>query len=54
MPGLRLLKAHEVTVSSAHIPAQTDGDPAGEAPFTVTDSLEPIAVVVDASGPTGA
>lgn len=53
MPGLRLLKAGEVIVSSAHIPAQTDGDPAGEAPFTVTDSPEPIAVVVDGTADRG-
>ncbi len=38
MPGLRLLRASEITVSSAHVPAQTDGDPAGEAPLTVTES----------------
>jgi diacylglycerol kinase family enzyme len=46
MPGLRLLRAEEVTVTSAHVPAQSDGDPAGEAPLTVRDAPQPINVVV--------
>ena len=46
MPGLRLLRAAEVVIESDRVPAQTDGDPAGQGPLTVTESPRPIAVVV--------
>lgn len=46
MPGLRLLSAAEVTIAGERVPAQADGDPAGEGPLRVTDSPCPIEVVV--------
>jgi diacylglycerol kinase (ATP) len=46
MPHLRLLRAGEVAVESEHIPAQTDGDPAGTAPLEVCDAPHSIEVVV--------
>jgi diacylglycerol kinase family enzyme len=46
MPGLRLLRASEVTIATDQVPAQADGDPAGRAPLTVTESPQPIDVVV--------
>jgi YegS/Rv2252/BmrU family lipid kinase len=46
MPGLRLLRASEVAITSERVPAQTDGDAAGCAPLTVRDAPTPINVVV--------
>ena len=46
MPGLRLLRAHDISIVSPDIPAQADGDPAGQAPLTVTDAPQPMQVVV--------
>jgi diacylglycerol kinase family enzyme len=46
MPGVRLIRAHEVTIISEAVPAQTDGDPAGMAPLTVRDAARSIEVVV--------
>jgi len=46
MPGLRLLRAGQITIDSEHVPAQTDGDFAGTAPLAVCDAPVPIAVVV--------
>jgi len=46
MPGLRLLRAHEVAIVTAQVPAQTDGDSAGMAPLTVRDAARSIEVVV--------
>ncbi len=46
MPGLRLLRAREVTITSEHVPAQADGDPAGQAPLVIQESPHPIEVVV--------
>jgi diacylglycerol kinase family enzyme len=46
MPGLRLIRAAEVTVETDQVPAQADGDPAGLAPLTVTDAARPIEVVI--------
>jgi len=46
MPGLRLLQAGSVEICSAAIPAQTDGDAAGEAPLQITDAEAPVSVVV--------
>ena len=46
MPGLRLIRASHVEIDSVDIPAQADGDPAGCAPLTVTDSDGPIQVIV--------
>jgi YegS/Rv2252/BmrU family lipid kinase len=46
MPGLRLLRASEISITSGEIPTQTDGDPAGDAPLTVRDAPTPIHVVV--------
>ena len=46
-PGMRLLRARHVEVLGGHdVPAQTDGDPAGVSPVTVTDAARPISVVV--------
>jgi diacylglycerol kinase family enzyme len=46
LPGLRLLRAGTVEICSIDIPAQADGDAAGEAPLLITDAAEPINVVV--------
>jgi diacylglycerol kinase family enzyme len=46
MPGLRLLRAHEVTIVTATVPTQTDGDPAGTGPLTVRDAARSIEIVV--------
>ena len=44
-PGLRLVRAREIEVSAA-LPAQTDGDPAGQAPLCIADAPTPLRVVV--------
>ena len=46
MPGLRLVRAHEITIVTDAVPAQTDGDSAGMAPLTVRDAPRSIEVVV--------
>lgn len=46
MPGLRLLRAEHIEIFSEDVPAQTDGDPAGQAPLVVTDAPAWINVVV--------
>jgi YegS/Rv2252/BmrU family lipid kinase len=46
MPGLRLLRAEEVAITSDRVPAQTDGDAAGCGPLTVRDAAHSIEVVV--------
>ena len=46
MPGLRLVRAEEVAIVTDEVPAQADGDPAGRAPLTVTESPQPIDLVV--------
>jgi len=46
MPGVRLLRGEEVSIAGEHVPAQADGDPAGEAPLSVRDAPAPIEVVV--------
>jgi YegS/Rv2252/BmrU family lipid kinase len=46
MPGLRLVRAHEVTIETEAVPAQTDGDAAGMAPLVVRDAARSIEVVV--------
>jgi diacylglycerol kinase family enzyme len=46
MPGMRLIRAHEVTISTATVPTQTDGDPAGTGPLTVRDAPRAIEIVV--------
>ena len=46
MPGIRLLHANTIEIRSAGIPAQADGDAAGEGPLTVTDAEAPVNVVV--------
>lgn len=48
MPGLRLLRATEVAIETADVPAQTDGDAAGLAPLLVRDAPSAIRVVVGA------
>ncbi len=48
MPGLRLLRAAEVTIETADVPAQTDGDAAGLAPLLIRDAPSAIRVVVGA------
>ena len=45
MPGLTLLRASEVEIESANVPAQVDGDPAGSAPLSIADATAPINVV---------
>jgi diacylglycerol kinase (ATP) len=45
-PGMRLLRGFEVEIfGHGLIPAQADGDPAGEVPITVEDAACPIHVV---------
>ena len=46
MPGVRLIRAHEVTIVTDAVPAQTDGDAAGMAPLTVRDAAKSIEIVV--------
>jgi diacylglycerol kinase family enzyme len=46
MPGLRLVRAHEVTIETEAVPAQTDGDAAGMAPLVVRNAAASIEVVV--------
>lgn len=46
MPGVRLVRAQDVSIVSADVPAQADGDPAGQAPLTITNAPHPIQVVV--------
>ena len=46
MRGLRLIRAGHVEISSADVPAQADGDPAGAGPLLVCDAPSPINVVV--------
>ncbi len=46
MPGLRLLRAHDIRIVSADVPAQADGDAAGQGPLTVTDAPHSMQVVV--------
>ena len=48
MPGLRLVRATEVAIETADVPAQTDGDAAGLAPLLVRDAPSAIRVVVGA------
>jgi len=46
-PGMRLVRASHVEIlGHGDIPAQADGDPAGEVPITVIDAQAPIQVVV--------
>ncbi len=46
-PGLRLVRASHVEIlGHGDIPAQADGDPAGEVPITVVDAKAPIHVIV--------
>ena len=49
MPGLRLLRAAEVAILSAQVPAQTDGDAAGCGPLLVRDAPTAIRIVVAAA-----
>lgn len=44
-PGLRLVHASEVEIETI-LPAQTDGDPAGNSPLRIVDAPTPIQVVV--------
>jgi diacylglycerol kinase family enzyme len=46
MPGLRLIRAHEISIETEAVPTQTDGDPAGMAPLTVRDAPQSIEIVV--------
>jgi YegS/Rv2252/BmrU family lipid kinase len=46
MAGVRMIRAEEVEIETHRVPAQADGDPAGEAPLTVTNAKAPINVVV--------
>ena len=46
MPGLRLVRAECVEIVSCLIPAQADGDPAGDGPMMITDAATPMRVVV--------
>ena len=45
MPGFRLLRAGSVRILSARVPAQADGDAAGEGPLLLTDAAGPLRVV---------
>jgi YegS/Rv2252/BmrU family lipid kinase len=45
-PGLRLLRASRVEIAGhGEVPAQADGDPAGEVPMTIRDADHPIQIV---------
>jgi YegS/Rv2252/BmrU family lipid kinase len=45
-PGLRLIRASRVEIlGHGEVPAQADGDPAGEVPITVVDAAAPIQIV---------
>jgi YegS/Rv2252/BmrU family lipid kinase len=45
-PGLRLIRASHVEIlGHGEVPAQADGDPAGEVPITVLNAASPIQVV---------
>jgi diacylglycerol kinase (ATP) len=45
-PGLRLLRASRVEIlGNVGIPAQADGDPAGQTPIRIADASCPIEVV---------
>jgi YegS/Rv2252/BmrU family lipid kinase len=45
-PGLRLVRASHVEIlGNGQVPAQADGDPAGEVPITVVDAQSPIQIV---------
>ena len=46
MPGLRLVRAEQVSITADQTPAQADGDPAGRAPVMVSDAARPIEVIV--------
>jgi diacylglycerol kinase (ATP) len=46
MRGVRLLRAGRVEILSGCVPAQADGDPAGDGPLLVEDAAAPIDVVV--------
>ena len=46
MPGLRLIRAHEIGIATASVPMQTDGDAAGIGPLVVRDAARPIQIVV--------
>jgi diacylglycerol kinase (ATP) len=46
-PGVQHVRARQVDViGNRAAPVQTDGDPAGYAPLSVTDAPEPIDVVM--------
>jgi YegS/Rv2252/BmrU family lipid kinase len=46
-PGLRLVRASHVEIMGhGQVPAQADGDPAGEVPITVVDATAPIQIVI--------
>jgi YegS/Rv2252/BmrU family lipid kinase len=46
MPGVRIVRADSVDIRSEHIPAQADGDFAGEGPLHITDAPAAMNVVV--------
>ncbi len=46
MPGVRLVRANEIEILSDHVPAQADGDSAGEGPVRITDAAMAMNVVV--------
>jgi diacylglycerol kinase family enzyme len=46
MPGVRLVRAEQVEIISNHIPAQADGDAAGDGPLLITDAPMAMNVVV--------
>ncbi|MCW3473349.1 diacylglycerol/lipid kinase family protein [Limobrevibacterium gyesilva] len=46
MSGLRLLRADRIDILSSQVPAQADGDPAGETPLSISDAPAPMNVVV--------
>ena len=45
MPGILLQRACLVEILSDLVPAQADGDAAGDGPMRITDALGPIRVV---------
>jgi diacylglycerol kinase family enzyme len=45
-PGLKLQRAMTIEISGGAIPAQADGDPAGNAPMSIADSTSPLEIVI--------
>ena len=47
MPGVRLLRAHDIEVLASDAPVQVDGDPLDGGALHITDAASPMDVVID-------